>query len=153
MTSITQWDPFREMIGLRSELDRYFNEPFFNAPRLWDRDQKGTTLALDVIEDEDAFVVKASVPGVASEEIDVTLTENVLTIKGETTADREIDEQRYHVRERRWGSFYRSVTLPVTVEADKIEAHSENGVLTLRLPKAEAVKPKKIAVKKMVTAS
>ena len=80
------------------------------------------------------------------------LTDNVLTIKGEMRADKEINEENYHLRERRFGSFVRSVTLPTAVDADKIEAVNENGVLTLTLPKAEAVKPKKIEVKKLVNA-
>jgi HSP20 family protein len=110
------------------------------------------SLALDVAEKDDAFIVKASVPGVPAEDVEVTLTDNVLTIKGEMKADKEINEENYHLRERRFGSFMRSVTLPTAVDADKIEAVNENGVLTLTLPKAEAVKPKKIEVKKLVNA-
>lgn len=150
MTTITRWDPFRELSTLRSELDRFFDEPVFNAPRLWPGNGDEATLALDISENEDEFTVTASVPGVAPEEIEITLSDNVLTIKGETKTEKEVEETRYHLRERRWGSFYRSITLPLAVEADKVEAVNENGVLTLHLPKAEAIKPKKISVKKMI---
>jgi HSP20 family protein len=74
----------------------------------------------------------------------------VLTIKGEMKEDKEIKEETYHLRERRFGQFTRSVTLPMPVNADKIEAVNENGVLTLTLPKAESTKPKKIEVKQIV---
>lgn len=103
-------------------------------------------------EQDDAFIVKASIPGVPADDVEITLTDNVLTIKGEMKDDKEVKETNYHLHERRFGSFMRSVTLPTSVDADKIEAVNENGVLTLTLPKAEAVKPKKIEVKKIVNA-
>ena len=80
----------------------------------------------------------------------MTLNDNVLTIKGETKSEKDVEEKNYHLRERRSGSFMRTVTLPTTVDADKVEATHEHGVLTLRLPKTEAVKPKRIAVKPTV---
>lgn len=152
MTSITRWDPYRELATMRQVLDRFFEDDFARFPSLWERRPEAMSLALDVAEREDAFVVKASVPGVAPEDVEVTLTDNVLTIKGEMKADKEINEENYHLRERRFGAFVRSVTLPTAVEAEKIEAVNENGVLTLTLPKAEAIKPKKIEVKKIVAA-
>lgn len=149
-TTLSRWEPFRELTDMRRMMDRMFDDPFFKAME-WPRGNSGAYgLALDVAEQEDAYVVKASVPGVNPEDVEVTLSDNVLTIKGESKADQEIKEEHYHLRERRYGSFMRSVTLPVTVEADRVEATHENGVLTLRLPKAEAVKPKKIAVKSTV---
>ena len=152
MTSITRWDPYRELATMRQVLDRFFEDDFARFPSLWERRPEAMSLALDVAEREDAFVVKASVPGVAPEDVEVTLTDNVLTIKGEMKADKEINEENYHLRERRFGAFVRSVTLPTAVKAEKIEAVNENGVLTLTLPKAEAIKPKKIEVKKIVAA-
>ncbi len=150
MTNITRWEPYRELATMRQMLDRFFEDDFSRFPSLWERRPDAMSLALDVAEKDDAYIVKASVPGVPAEDVEVTLTDNVLTIKGEMKADKEINEERYHLRERRFGSFVRSVTLPTAVEADKIEAVNENGVLTLTLPKAEAVKPKKIEVKKIV---
>ena len=93
------------------------------------------------------FTVKASLPGISPDDLNVTLEDNVLTIQGEVKEDETIEESNYHIRERRTGSFSRSVRFPVPVESDKVEAEFENGVLTLSIPKAEAVKPKRIAVK------
>ncbi|MEZ4862318.1 MAG: Hsp20/alpha crystallin family protein [Caldilineaceae bacterium] len=149
MTTLTRWEPFREMANLSRMMDRFFDEPFTEMPTLWRRGD-GYSLALDVAEQDDQYVVKASVPGIKPEDIEITLTDNVLTIKGETKDEKEIEEEKYHMRERHYGSFTRTIALPVTVNADKIEAVNENGVLTLTLPKAEAVKPKRIEVKKMI---
>jgi HSP20 family protein len=149
MTALTRWDPYRELATMRSMMDRLMDEDVFRLPRLWER-QNEFGLALDVAEKSDAYIVKASVPGVAPEDVEITLSDNVLTIKGEMKEDREIKEETYHLRERRFGQFTRSVTLPMPVNADKIEAVNENGVLTLTLPKAESTKPKKIEVKQIV---
>jgi HSP20 family protein len=149
MTTLTRWEPFREMANLSRVMDRFFDEPFGEMPVLWRRGD-GYNLALDVAEQDDKYVVKASVPGIKPEDVEITLTDNVLTIKGETKAENEIKEENYHLRERRFGSFVRSIALPNSVDAEKIEAVNENGVLTLTLPKAEAVKPKRIEVKKMI---
>lgn len=149
MTTLTRWEPMRGLTTMREVMDRFFNEPFFAQPGLWEHNE-GMSLALDVAEEDDTYIVKASVPGVKPEEIDVTLVGNTLTIKGEFKQDQEHKEDTYHMRERRWGSFVRSITLPTHVNADAIEAGNEDGVLTLRLPKSEAVKPRKIAVKTMI---
>jgi len=149
MTTLTRWEPFREMANLSRMMDRFFDEPFGEMPVLWRRGD-GYNLALDVAEQEDKYIVKASVPGIKPEDVEITLTDNVLTIKGETKDEQETKEENYHLRERRFGSFVRSIALPNSVDADKIEAVNEHGVLTLTLPKAEAVKPKRIEVKKMI---
>jgi HSP20 family protein len=153
MANLTRWEPYRELATMRQMMDRLMEDDVFNMPRLWERRPEAFSLALDVAEKEDAYVVKASVPGVNPEDVEITLTDNVLTIRGEMKDDKEIKEENYQLRERRFGQFVRSVTLPVTVEADKVEAVNENGVLTLTLPKAEAVKPRKIEVRKTVNGS
>lgn len=147
MAYLTRWDPFREMAALRNTVDRLFDESMQSAD--WEGRSIGA-LALDVAENEDGYIVKASLPGVNPDDIEVTLTDNTLTVRGEIKADTDIDEKNYRLRERRSGTFMRSVTLPVPVDSEKVEAVNEHGVLTLRLPKAEAVKPKKIAVRKMI---
>ena len=148
MTTLTRWEPFREMASLRRAMDRMWDENFA-FPQQWDR-QADWGPALDVIENPDNYVVKASIPGVAPEDVEITLTDNVLTIKGETKQEKEDKQENYHLRERHYGSFMRSINLPVSVDADKVEAVNEHGVLLLTLPKSEAVKPKKIAVKATV---
>jgi HSP20 family protein len=144
MANLVQWDPFREMMTLRSAIDRLFDQTFFSPGESW----QATTwqLPLDVAETENEFVVKASVPGIDPGDLEITYTNKTLTIKGELKEEKEVDEQHYHLRERRWGSFARSIVLPTPVRADEIKAHYETGILTLSLPKAEEAKPKRIAV-------
>lgn len=156
MTTLTRWEPFRELADMRRNMDRmmerFFEDPIFGSAPAWSQRNGGAwSLALDVAEDADNYIVKASVPGINPDDIEITLTDNVLTIKGETKEETESKETNWHVRERRYGTFMRSVTLPASVDVDRVEATNENGVLTLRLPKSEAVKPKKIAVKNTVS--
>ncbi len=147
MTQLTRWEPFRDLISLREAMDRLFEESFVRprtgalAPRV-----RGT-LALDMYETDDDVVVRASVPGVDPEDLDINITGDTLTIRGETRAEEEVEEDNYIYRERRYGAFSRSVAIPTAVEADEAEAEFEDGILTLRLPKAEEVKPKEIRVK------
>jgi HSP20 family protein len=150
MNNLTRWEPMREAQTMRQMLDRFFDEPFFAATQGWGQASESFMPALDVIEEEDQYIVKASLPDVDPNQIEVTLTDNVLTIRGETKHEQEQEKKNYHMRERRFGSFMRQVSLPMPVESDKVEAMTEHGVLTLHLPKAEAVKPKKIAVKTVV---
>lgn len=149
MTTLTRWEPFRELTTFREMMDRFWDEPF-DMMRLWPRTVGEFRPAIDVSEDETAYIVKASIPGMKPEDVEVTLTDNVLTMKGKAKEEKETKEENYHIRERRYGSFMRSVTMPMGVKADKVEATNENGVLTLRLPKSEEVKPKKITVKNVV---
>ena len=151
MSKLVRWDPVREMMSLRDSMDRFLEEPFLQNPRIWERSMMAEwNLALDVAEEDEAYVVTASLPGVAPEDVEITLTDNVLTIKGEITRDETVDEKKYHLRERRFGRFMRSITLPNAVAADQVEAVSDNGVLTLTLPKIEEVKPKRIEIRKQI---
>lgn len=150
MNAVTRWDPYRELATMRQMMDRFFDQDGGRFPQLWDQQGSTYNLALDVAENQDAYIVKASLPGMNPEDVDITLADNVLTIKGEVKQDKEIKEENYHIRERLSGTFMRSITLPTAVNPDAIEAVNENGVLTLTLPKTEAVKPRRIEVKKMV---
>ncbi len=140
---LTRWDPFQEMLNLRRTVDRLFD----NAGNGHDWQSMPWGLAVDVVENKDDFVVKASVPGINPNDLDVSYVDDTLTIKGEIKSDNELKDEQYHLHERRYGSFARSITLPVKVKGDAIEAGYQDGVLTLRLPKAEEVKPKRIAIK------
>jgi HSP20 family protein len=145
--SLMRWDPASEMISLRDAMNRLLGESFI---RPWFG--RGTFLgdeamALDMYETKSKVVVEAPVPGVKPEEIDVQVTGNVLTIKGERKEEKEKKEASYIYREQSYGSFCRSVTLPTEVDVDKAQAEFEHGVLTLTLPKSEAVKPKTIKIK------
>jgi HSP20 family protein len=145
MNSPTRFDPFREMMTLRSAMDRLFDSAFLSPSSVW----QGTAfqeLALDVVETEDEYVVKASIPGINPDDLELTFAENTLTLKGEVKAEEEKEGTRYHLRERRTGTFTRSITLPSGIKADEIEANYEAGMLNIHLPKVEEVKPKRIAV-------
>lgn len=144
MTNITRWDPFREMLSMQKRLDRFFDEAVSNQPTVWSR---GWDLALDMVEKEGEFVVKASLPGIDHDDLEITYTDRVLTIKGEIKEDNEVEEGQYHLRERRYGTFTRSLSLPAPVDEDGIQAAYEAGVLTLHLPKSEEARPKRIPVK------
>lgn len=142
MKNITRWNPSREVSSLWNALDRMFEDSYMmptDQVRSWG-------LALDVAENDNAYVVKASVPGVSPDDISVTLEKNVLTISGQSSADESINSEEYRLRERRYGTFSRSLRFPVEVNAESIEANYEHGVLTLVVPKAEQVRPRKIAV-------
>jgi HSP20 family protein len=131
---------------LREAMDRLFEDSFVGRrPKEW-LPAEGT-LALDMFQTEEAAVIKSSVPGVKPEEIDITISGNTLTISGETREEEEVKEEDYIRRERRYGSFTRSVVLPEGLEPDKAEASFEDGVLTLSIPKAPEAKPKVIKVK------
>ena len=151
MANVVRWNPMREAAELMNEFDRVLEYPLlrqrWGMPLRTNEVVGSWNLALDVAEKGDVFTVKASLPGISPDDLNVTLEDNVLTIQGETKEDETIEENSYHIRERRYGSFSRSVRFPVPVEGDKVEANFENGVLTLTIPKAEAVKPKRIAVK------
>jgi HSP20 family protein len=148
--NITRWEPMRELETMRSFMDRFFDEPFFSAQPIWSQRGQSFPLPLDVMEEEGQYIIKASMPGVNPDEVEITLTENVLTIKGETKQESENSQSNYHVRERQFGSFMRTLSLPMPVDSDDVEATFEHGVLTLRLPKTEAAKPKRISVSKTV---
>ncbi len=147
MANIVRWEPFRDLISLREAMDRLFEESFVQPRSGWLAPFGPEALAVDMYQTNDAVIVKAAIPGVKPEDIDINITGDVLTIKGETKAEEEVKEENYFRRERRYGSFSRSLSIPVSVVADKATADFENGVLTLTLPKAEEVKPKAIKVK------
>jgi HSP20 family protein len=144
---IAPWRPFTEL----EEMERRFDEIFGRAfqPRLWGRlpvEERGWAPAIEMFEKEDKFVVKAELPGMKENDLDVSVVGDNLTIKGERKAESEVKEEDYYCCERSYGSFFRSVVLPSNVDAGKIEASFEDGVLEINLPKAAEVKPKKIAV-------
>jgi len=144
---LVRWEPFREVSRLRREMDRVF-EDFF-GPRRWGLTPWGGewTPVMDVAETADQIVVKAEVPGIDPKEINISLSGDVLTVKGEKKSEHEEKKENYHLVERSYGSFSRTVTLPAAVDTEKIEAKYEKGVLTVTCPKKEGVKPKAIEIK------
>jgi HSP20 family protein len=105
------------------------------------------TPAIDLYQNDDEVIVKASLPGLEAEDVQISVTADILTLRGEFKQDTEEKETTYHIREHRYGSFERSIMLPTDVQTDKAKADFENGILTISLPKAEAVKPRTINIK------
>jgi HSP20 family protein len=101
---------------------------------------------MDVSESEDSYDIHVSLPGANPDDIEITMNNNTLTIRGEVSSDEEREEHTYHIRERRFGSFVRSITLPSNVNVDQVDTNYDNGVLHIRLPKAEEARPKRIQV-------
>lgn len=130
---LTTWPGLGRLSDLSFEFDRLF-------------ESSGWTPALDVHEDKDNYVVKAELPGMKKEDIEVTLNDGVLSISGERKSETRHESAEIHRAERYFGRFQRTVTLPTTVSADKIQAAYKDGVLTITLPKAEEAKPRKIDV-------
>jgi HSP20 family protein len=144
--AIESWDPFRDAVSLRDAMNTLFQESFIR-PGATAAPTAQSALALDVSESQDAFVVRASLPGVKPDDVQIAVQGDTLTIRGESKAEEAKEGEHWHLRERRFGSFQRSVSLPMPVNADQAEALYEHGVLTLILPKSEAAKPRQIKIK------
>lgn len=145
--SVMRFSPFREMMTLREAMDRVFEDSLVRPWAGWRRGtpEEPLRLPVDVYTTPEEIVVVASLPGILPEEVDITLEGDTLTIRGELR--QPLDNVDYLFQERPYGSFSRSLMLNVPVDAERVEAVFENGVLTLTLPKADAVKPKSIKVK------
>ena len=135
----------RDFMSLHEAMDRLFNESV--VPSQGQGADGSIALPVNVREEKDAYVITAALPGVRPEDIQIEATANTITIAGETSDEREVDEGEYVRRERRFGRFFRLLELPVELNADEAEASFEHGVLTLRVPKSEATRPKQVQVK------
>jgi len=145
--AIERWDPFREAISLRDAMNSLLQESFIRPGNLLAQDGSSTSaLPLDISETEDHYVVKASLPGVKPEDVQITVHGDTLTIRGESKAEEEKKGQTWHLRERRFGSFQRAVTLASPINSDQAQAQFDHGVLTLTLPKSEQAKPRQIKI-------
>lgn len=139
---LQRWDPFRELRRMDENMNRIRRGGFngFGEIGHW-------AVPLDVVQDGDNVVVKATLSGINPDDIDVTIEDGILTIVGETKEEHEEKRENYLLRERRTGKFRRTLRLPDTVDADKTETTYENGVLTVTFPKVEAKKAKKLEIK------
>ena len=146
MSSLIRWQPFNDLISLRDAMDRLFEESFIRPSSQLPGPLGVGDVALDIYETQDDVVVKTTVPGVKSEDLDITIAGDTLSIRGETKIEEEVKLESYIRQERRYGAFSRSVELPSGLDTDNAEATFENGVLTLRVPKLEEVKPKTVRV-------
>ncbi len=141
--AITRWDPFREVVALQNRMNSLFRD-------LNDNEGPMTTAsfvpAVDVYEDEKKVVLKLEVPGIEEKDLDVSVENNTLTVKGERKFEKEEKEENFHRIERRYGSFYRAFTLPTTVGTENVAASYNAGVLKLELKKKPEAQPKQIKV-------
>lgn len=146
MANITRFDPVGEMVSLRSAMDRLFEDSFV-SPLSW-RAAGGENITppLDVHETENEVVVTAALPGIKADDLEITMVGQTLTLRGEFKADESIDRNQYLYRERRFGSFSRTLQLPVRVQGDGAEATFTDGVLQLAIPKAAEAKPRQIRI-------
>ena len=148
MTNLTRWEPTREMMTLREAMDRLFDDAF-TRPFSLTREGGSTwsSPAIDMYQTDNDVVVKADLPGIKADEVQINVNGDVLTIKGETKQQDEKKDKSWHIREHRRGAFERSIRLPSGVIADRANADFDNGVLTITLPKSEEVKPRTITIK------
>ncbi|HYN87842.1 MAG TPA: Hsp20/alpha crystallin family protein [Ardenticatenaceae bacterium] len=149
--SVNRWNPVQEMVSLRDAMDRLFQDSFVRMPKAGNGDGNGHSSAhylippADAWETEDELTIELAVPGVDPQRVDVTFEQDALLISGQIEAPAE--NPNWILRERARGAFQRRFNLSVPVDVEKVEARVHNGILTVRLPKSEAIKPRKIAVK------
>ncbi len=148
MANLIRRDPIREMLSWNRSMERMLNE-LYGDGEFGFGEGLNLRMPLDVIENDDEFIVKADVAGIDPEDIEITYTDNNLSIKGEMIDEREEKEEegQYHLRERRYGTFSRTISMPGSVDVNNIQAETVNGVLKIHLPKKEEVKPRRIEIK------
>ena len=146
-TPLREVTPFRDFERMRREMDRLWDSFFDVGLKKEGKNEVQWLPTLDISETKNDLVVKAELPGMDLKDIDVSLNDVMLTIKGERKQEKEEKEENYHLVERTYGSFYRSVRLPKEVKHDKVKASFKNGVLKIVLPKSEETKKKEVKVK------
>jgi|WetSurMetagenome_2_1015567.scaffolds.fasta_scaffold22088_2 HSP20 family protein len=142
--NITTWDPFRDVSTIREDMERIFDSMLSRYPR--ERVQAVWAPSIDVEETNDAMIIRAELPGMKREDIKLTVAEDTVTISGERNYESEQKDRTFHRVERAYGSFQRTIALPVSVQGDKAAASYKAGVLELVLPKAERVKAREITI-------
>ena len=147
MMNLVKWSPWREMPTLSGRLNRFFDDPFFNINRLADDSEMGMwNPVVDLYEKDDSFMIKAELPGVDKNDINIDLKDRLLTLSGERTYDNEVKEENYYRRERTYGKFQRAFTLPADVDSDEIKAEYKDGVLQIEIPKPEEKRAKQVTI-------
>jgi len=144
MTIVRRPSPLRDMLSMRTAMDRFFDDDFRPFSLL--SSYNGPSLPLDVTTDADSVTIEAALPGIRPDDVDITVENGAVTISGRTADERTAEEGSYVLQEIRRGSFSRTVTLPSGLEPDKARATFENGILRLEIPKAEQLKPRQIKI-------
>ena len=144
--ALVRWEPVRELTSLQTDMNRLFNS-FFDTPTAGNGGAARRWIpAMDVVETDEHFVLKADLPGLAEDDVHVEVEDNVLTVSGERKAEHESRKEGYYRVERSYGVFTRTLTLPEGVDGDSIKASFDKGVLEVRIPKPEQRKPRKVAI-------
>jgi len=145
--ALIRWEPVAELGTIQNEMNRLFNT-FFDQPNPTSRGGTGRRWipAMDLVEAGDNYVLRADLPGLSDEDVNVQLEDNVLTVSGERKAEHETEHEGYYRLERAFGEFSRSLTLPEGVDPDGVQAHFERGVLEIRIPKPEQKKPRQVQI-------
>jgi HSP20 family protein len=143
--ALVRWDSSRELGSLQSEMNRLFNS-FFDTPQSGQAGVRRWLPAMDLVETDDHFVLRADLPGLTEEDVSIEFQDNVLTISGERKSEHEERREGWYRLERATGTFSRSLTLPEGVDADRIEAAFDRGVLEVRVPKPEVRKPRRVSI-------
>jgi HSP20 family protein len=144
--STERWNPFQEAISLREAMNALLQDSFVRPGSGAPVQGGQLPLPLDVCETEHEFVVKSPIAGVKPDDVQITVHGDTLSIRAEIKAEEDKKGEHWHLRERRFGIFQRSIALTTPVDSEKAQAQFENGVLTLRLPKAESAKPRQIKI-------
>jgi HSP20 family protein len=146
---IVHWSPYRNLLNCNHELENLFDDFFSPARTRGEGDQTLPAWVpdVDLMESKEGYTLRAELPGVAKEDVKVTLAEEVLTVSGEKKFEKEVKNENFHRSERAYGKFSRSFRLPNPIDAEKIQAEYRDGVLTLTVPKAENAKPREIEIK------
>jgi HSP20 family protein len=145
--AIMRWDPFRDLASIQDRMNRLFDQTLGRTRG----EEEGIAASawmpsVDIYETPDRVVLKAELPGLTRDDIDINVRNNTLTLRGERKFEKEVKEESYLRIERAYGSFHRSFTLPTTIQQDKIKAVFKDGVLEVSLPKAEEARPKQIKI-------
>ncbi len=143
--ALIRWEPARELNSLQSEMNRLFNT-FFDVPPGNGGSARRWVPAMDLVETEDHFVLRADLPGLTENDVAIELEDNVLTVSGERKSEHEERKEGYYRVERASGTFSRSLTLPEGIDPDRVEAAFDNGVLEVRVPKPEERKPRRVSI-------
>lgn len=143
---LIKWDPFNEMQTFHDDMNRVFTDFFGRVPARRSLAEGLWAPLMDIEETKEELVVKAEIPGMAKDDIKIQITADVLSISGERKHEEESKDKTYHRIERTYGKFQRIIRLPTEVQSGKTKASYENGVLTIRIPKSEELKPREIAI-------
>lgn len=145
--AIVRWDPFRDLMSIQERMNRLFDQTL-SRTRPEDEGIAASTWtpSVDIYETPDRVVMKAELPGLTREDIEINVRDNTLSLRGERKFEKDVKEENYLRIERAYGSFQRSFTLPATIQQDKIKAVFKDGVLEVTLPKAEEARPKQIKI-------